>query len=213
MKSIILLSGGLDALTCLAMTREKYNCELALTFDYGQKAKKREIEASRKICEYYNVEHKVIKLDFLREITHTALVSSDEVPQDYDMKSVWVPNRNGLFLNIAACYADSYGYDYIILGANKEEGKSFPDNTSEFVKRVEAEFEYSTLKQPKILRPLINMDKIETVHEAMKLNAPLELIHSCYLGGKKHCGKCESCMYLFKALQKNNAKDFIKKLF
>lgn len=213
MKSIILLSGGLDALTCLAMTREKYNCELALTFDYGQKAVKKEIEASSNICRHYNVEHKIIKLDFLKEITHTSLVSEAEVPEDYDMQSVWVPNRNGLFLNIAACYADSEGYDYIILGANKEEGASFPDNTAEFVKRVELEFEYSTLKHPKILRPLINMDKVEIVHEAIKLNAPLELIHSCYLGEEKHCSKCESCMHLLNALQKNNAKDFIKKLF
>lgn len=213
MKSIILLSGGLDALTCLAITKEKYNCELALTFDYGQKAVNREIEASIKICKYYGIEHKVIKLDFLKDITKTSLVSEDAVPQDYDMQAVWVPNRNGLFLNIAACYADSYGYDYIILGANKEEGATFPDNTSEFVQRVEAEFEYSTLKQPKILRPLINMDKIEIVHEALKLNAPIELIHSCYLGGEKHCSKCESCLHLLNALQKNNAKDFIKKLF
>ena len=83
MKSIILLSGGLDALTCLAMTREKYNCELALTFDYGQKACKMEIEASKKICEYYKVEHKVIKLDFLKEITHTSLVSDDDLNEDY----------------------------------------------------------------------------------------------------------------------------------
>lgn len=213
MKSIILLSGGLDSLACLAMTREKYNCELAITFDYGQKALDKEIEASRKICEFYNVEHKIIKLDFLKEITQTALVSDKEVPQDYDMKAVWVPNRNGLFLNIAGSFADSYGYNYIIIGANKEEGKTFPDNTLEFAKRVEAEFEFSTLIQPKILIPLIEMDKEEIVKTVIDLKAPLELVHSCYLGGEKNCGKCESCLHLIEALKKNNAKDFIKKLF
>ncbi len=213
MKSIILLSGGLDSLACLAMTREKYNCELAITFDYGQKALDKEIEASKKICEFYNVEHKIIKLDFLKEITQTALVSDKEVPQDYDMKAVWVPNRNGLFLNIAGSYADSYGYNYIIIGANKEEGKTFPDNTLEFAKRVEAEFEFSTLIQPKILIPLIEMDKEEIVKTVIDLKAPLELVHSCYLGGDKNCGKCESCLHLIEALKKNNAEDFIKKLF
>lgn len=213
MKSIILLSGGLDSLACLAMTREKYNCELAITFDYGQKALDKEIEASKKICEFYNVEHKIIKLDFLKEITQTALVSDKEVPQDYDMKAVWVPNRNGLFLNIAGSFADSYGYNYIIIGANKEEGKTFPDNTLEFAKRVEAEFEFSTLIQPKILIPLIEMDKEEIVKTVIDLNAPLELVHSCYLGGDKNCGKCESCLHLIEALKKNNAEDFIKKLF
>ncbi len=213
MKSIILLSGGLDSLACLAVTREKYNCELAITFDYGQKALAKEIEASKKICEFYNVEHKIIKLDFLKEITQTALVSDKEVPQDYDMKAVWVPNRNGLFLNIAGSFADSYGYNYIIIGANKEEGKTFPDNTLEFAKRVEAEFEFSTLIQPKILIPLIDMDKEEIVKTVIDLKAPLELVHSCYLGGDKNCGKCESCLHLIEALKKNDAKDFIKKLF
>ena len=213
MKSIILLSGGLDSLACLAVTREKYNCELAITFDYGQKALAKEIEASKKICDFYNVEHKIIKLDFLKEITQTALVSDKEVPQDYDMKAVWVPNRNGLFLNIAGSFADSYGYNYIIIGANKEEGKTFPDNTLEFAKRVEAEFEFSTLIQPKILIPLIDMDKEEIVKTVIDLKAPLELVHSCYLGGDKNCGKCESCLYLIEALKKNDAKDFIKKLF
>lgn len=213
MKSIILLSGGLDSLACLAVTREKYNCELAITFDYGQKALDKEIEASKKICEFYNVEHKIIKLDFLKEITQTALVSDKEVPQDYDMKAVWVPNRNGLFLNIAGSFADSYGYNYIIIGANKEEGKTFPDNTLEFAKRVEAEFEFSTLIQPKILIPLIDMDKEEIVKTVIDLKAPLELVHSCYLGGDKNCGKCESCLHLIEALKKNDAKDFIKKLF
>ena len=213
MKSIILLSGGLDSLACLAITREKYNCELAITFDYGQKALDKEIDASKKICEFYNVEHKIIKLDFLKEITQTALVSDKEVPQDYDMKAVWVTNRNGLFLNIAGSFADSYGYNYIIIGANKEEGQTFPDNTLEFAKRVEAEFEYSTLIQPKILIPLIDMDKEEIVKKVIELNAPLENVHSCYLGGEKNCGKCESCLHLIEALKKNNAEDFIKKLF
>ena len=219
-KSIILLSGGLDSLVSLGLKKDELNIDLAITFDYGQKSVAKEVLASKTICDYYKISHKIIKLDWLKEITQTSLVSDEKIPTQNDLtmdeksaKSVWVPNRNGLFLNIAASYADSFGYDYIIMGANKEEGATFPDNTSEFVQRVEAEFEYSTLKRPKILRPLINMDKIEIVHEALKLNAPLDLIHSCYLGSEKHCGKCESCMHLLKALQKNNAKDFIKKLF
>ena len=81
------------------------------------------------------------------------------------------------------------------------------------MQRVEAEFEYSTLIQPKILIPLIDMDKEEIVKKVIELNAPLENVHSCYLGGEKNCGKCESCLHLIEALKKNNAEDFIKKLF
>ena len=76
-KSIILLSGGLDSLVSLGLSKEKYNVTLALTFDYGQKSVVQEILASKKICEYYGIEHKVIKLDWLKDITHTALVSEE----------------------------------------------------------------------------------------------------------------------------------------
>lgn len=219
-KSIILLSGGLDSLVSLGLTREKYNVELALTFDYGQKALTSEIEASIKICEYYNVKHKVIKLDFLREITHTSLCSDAEIPQGENLelgeesaKSVWVPNRNGLFLNIAASFADSDAYDFIIIGANKEEAATFPDNTKEFIERTEKEFEYSTQHKPKILAPLINYTKNDIVNLAVENSIPLKFTKSCYQGGKKNCGKCESCIRLKNALLYNNCKDIIKELF
>ena len=68
--AIILLSGGLDSVVSLAKLKDKYSRILALTFDYGQKSAESEIEASKKICEYYNIEHVVIKLDWLKNITH-----------------------------------------------------------------------------------------------------------------------------------------------
>ena len=135
-KSIILLSGGLDSLVSLGLKRDELNIELGLTFDYGQKSVLKEIEASRKICEHYNIEHKIIKLDWLKNITQTSLVSDKEIPTGMELddsvnsaKSVWIPNRNGLFLNIAGCFADSYGYNNILIGANREEAQTFSDNT------------------------------------------------------------------------------------
>ena len=117
-KSIILLSGGLDSLVALGYVQKHtdLNIELALTFDYGQKAVESEVSASKKICEYFNIEHKIIKLDWLKEITKTSLVSHREVPKNgfenkNSAEAVWVPNRNALFLNIAACYCDSFGYN------------------------------------------------------------------------------------------------------
>lgn len=219
-KSIILMSGGLDSVVSLGLTRNKYNVELALTFDYGQKAANTEIEASKKICEFYNVSHKVIKLDFLKEITHTSLVADCEVPigeglldEVKSSQNVWVPNRNGLFLNIAASFADGENYDYIIIGANLEEGQTFADNTKEFIERVNQEFEYSTGKHPKVLAPLINSSKNDIVKQAIENSVPLEYIRSCYVGGKKHCGKCESCTRLKNALLYNKDTHYIKELF
>lgn len=219
-KSIILLSGGLDSLVSLGLKKEDLNVELALTFDYGQKSVRQEIETSKKICDFYGVKHEVIKLDWLKNITQTSLVSENNVPtgEDLDdgiksMKSVWVPNRNGLFLNIAGSYADSFGYDYILIGANKEEAQTFPDNTQNFIDAINKEFEYSTQNVPKVVAPLINYDKNDIVMLALKNSVPLELTRSCYQGGERHCGICESCVRLKKSLIANNDSKYIKVLF
>jgi 7-cyano-7-deazaguanine synthase len=218
-KSIILLSGGLDSLVSLGLTKDKLNVTLALTFDYGQKSVKNEISASAKICNYYNLEHKVIKLDFLKEITNTSLVSDSDVPtgenpQDFDdSSSVWVPNRNGLFLNIAGSFAESYDFDYILIGANEEEGQTFPDNTQEFINSVNHEFEYSTMTKTKVVAPLINCDKNDIVMLALKNNIPLELTMSCYQGGDKNCGICESCTRVKNALAANHDTKYTGILF
>lgn len=217
-KGIILLSGGLDSLVSLGIGIEKYGISFALTFDYGQKAVEQEISTSKNICDYYKIEHKVIKLDWLKEVTHTALVSNEDLPEGIDnpeqsAKSVWVPNRNGLFLNIAGSFADGNDYDYIIIGANKEEGQTFPDNTQEFIDKIDAEFEYSTQKHPKVVAPLINSDKNDIVKLALEHKIPLEFVRSCYASGEKHCGKCESCTRLKNALIANGDTHYIKELF
>lgn len=217
-KSIILLSGGLDSLVALGISKEKYGIALALTFDYGQKSAKFEIEASKKICKFYKIKHKVIKLGWLKDITKTALVSEQQIPQNSiwdkeSAKNVWVPNRNGIFLNIAAAFADSYKFDYIIFGANKDEGATFPDNTESFRSKVSDVFKYSTLQKPKVAAPLINYSKDDIVRIAVENAMPLQLVRSCYDSGDRHCGVCESCTRLKEALKNNNAKDYINILF
>ena len=219
-RAVILMSGGLDSLVALGYSRNQtdYNVELALTFDYGQKSASAEIEASRKICEFYNVEHKVIKLDWLKEITKTSLVNEIEIPDNqFETKKsaemVWVPNRNAVFLNIAASFCDSFGYNYILYGANKDESKTFPDNTEEFRSQISKTFESSTLVKPKVVAPLINYTKSDIVRIAVEGSMPLDLVMSCYNSIDKHCGKCESCYHLKKALIANNREDIIEKLF
>ena len=217
-KSIVLLSGGLDSVVALGSSIDEYGINFALTFDYGQKSAEYEIEASKKISEFYGIKHKIIKIDWLKEITSSALVSEQETPlTDLGTRksaiSVWVPNINGLFLKIAACYADSYGYDYIIFGANKDEGKTFPDNTEEFRSAISETFKYSTLKKPRVLAPLINYSKSDIVRIAVEKLVPLEFVRSCYNPGEKHCGECESCVRLKEALEKNNCYNYINILF
>ena len=212
-RSIILLSGGLDSVVSFGLLREKLNVELVLTFDYGQKSLEKEVQASKWYCDFYKSKYKVIKLDWLKNITKTSLVSDMEVPDENNSKAVWVPNRNGLFLNIAASFADSFGFKNIIIGTNAEEARNFPDNTKEFIERVNKEFEFSTLVKPKVIAPLIDFDKVKIVKLALENTIPLDKIWSCYKNSEKHCGKCSSCVKLKNALIKNRATEYIKELF
>lgn len=226
MKSIILLSGGLDSVVSLELLKEKYNISMALTFDYGQKAAVKETEASKKLADYYKIFHSIIKLEWLEEITTTSLVNdqldtpnlNDKELDDFNTasesaKKVWVPNRNGLFLNIAASYSDSYNFTHIIFGANKEEGTTFPDNTQDFIDRVNEAFKYSTLTKPEVAAPLINFTKQEIVKLGFENNVPFNLIRSCYHSEEKHCGICESCKRLKRALKEVGYSEIIAVLF
>lgn len=219
-KALILLSGGLDSLVALGHTKKlaDYDTDLAITFDYGQKSAEKEILSSKKICEHYNIQHKVIKLDWLKEITKTSLVADGKIPEsDFGTRKsageVWVPNRNALFLNIAGSFCDALGYKYIIYGANKDEGETFPDNTEEFREKVTGLFKTSTLVHPRVIAPLINYHKDDIVRIAAEDSVPLEYVWSCYNTGDKHCGRCESCNHLKKALIANHCEKYIKLLF
>ncbi len=214
-KGIILLSGGLDSLVSLDIASKQCKIEKALTFNYGQKAFEDEKEASKNIADFYNIEHTVIDLPFLKEINSNAL--TDENNNDFNsLKGVWISNRNGLFLNIAACYSDRFNYDYIIFGANKEESRDFSDNTKNFVNVANDFFKYSTSKKPAVFAPCIDFDKIQIVNYALDNNLPLKYLKSCYRAtkeGKKHCGKCMSCKLLYNAIIKSKKPELLGEIF
>ncbi len=224
-KAIVLLSGGLDSVVSLAVIRETCSEVICLTFNYGQKSYLAEKKASEIISKYYKTEHKIIDLDWLSIISTSSLTTNETIPYiskenlnnisiaQNSAKSVWVPNRNGLFVNIAACFAESYNFNTIVFGANKEEGTTFKDNSIQFVNAINSSLENSTNTNIKLIAPLINMTKEEIVKLAIQKEVPLELIHSCYISEEKHCGFCESCQRLKRALELNNRKDIIDKIF
>lgn len=224
-EGIILLSGGLDSVVALAQAVETIDVKLALTFDYGQKSFQKEFEAAKNVAKHYSLEHEVVKLDWLKNITRTALVSGEEVPNvdietledkeatTQSKNKVWVPNRNGLFIHIAAAYADARNYKFILIGANKEEAQTFSDNSERFIKDINKSLETSTGNQVHVVAPSIHFNKEEIIKAGLSLKAPLHFINSCYNNTPKHCGRCESCNRLKRALQNLEKEELIKNLF
>ncbi|GAV22519.1 7-cyano-7-deazaguanine synthase QueC [Carboxydothermus pertinax] len=209
-KAIVLLSAGLDSTVSLAYGVKTFEVILGLTINYGQKAAKKEIEHSQKILNFYGIPQEIIELPFLQKITKTSLVAEcEEIPANVDLESdeatkismakVWVPNRNGLFINIAAAYAESLGAKYIITGFNAEEAQTFSDNSREFVEASNLALSYSTLNKVEVVSFTQNLEKAEIYRLGIELKAPLDLVWSCYYGGEEMCGKCESCLRLIRA--------------
>jgi len=219
LKSIVLLSGGLDSSVALAQALRETRVQLCLTIDYGQLSAANEIKSSATLTKYYNLKHEVLQLPFLKKLTKTALVKDNmNLPKpELDMlddlnssqksaKEVWVPNRNGLFINIAACYAEAMGCDYIVAGFNKEEAATFPDNSFDFVKKTNEVLTYSTLKEIRLVSYTLQLNKSEIVKLGQKLGVPWQYIWSCYGSGNTMCGKCESCRRFYRAFAKAGVK-------
>ena len=225
-KSVVLLSGGLDSTVAFKKSVDISDVVLALTFDYGQRAAVKEAAAAAKMSALYDVEHRLIDLPWLKEITKTALVCTDKkIPElstdeldgaegktEESARGVWVPNRNGVFINIAASFCEALGAELIITGFNIEEAATFPDNSPEFIEAINSSLSYSTLNKVKLLSPTALLNKKEIVKLGMKIDAPLEFLWSCYKGGERMCGVCESCMRLKRALE-DAGSDLIDKLF
>ena len=215
-KAIILLSGGLDSY--IAFDIASFDCDivLALNFDYGQKAFKEENESAQKIANLYAVKLKTLKLPYLSELCDNALTNFNKNNLD-ELEGVWVANRNGLFVNIAACFCDKYGINNIILGLNKEEAQNFSDNSAKFIEASNSALFYSTQVHPEVVAPCINMTKTDMINYAVDNNLDLNLIKSCYDSNlntqKKHCGVCMSCRLLYNAIINSKKPELIKELF
>ena len=177
---------------------------MALTFDYGQRACKRELQASSRISKYYGVKHKIIKLDWFKK---QGKIPGPGVSYKKGAAIMWVPNRNGVMLNIAAAIAEGMGYKKVVIGTNAEEGRFFPDNTSNFIRAVNHSLFYSTKGNVKAKSFIKNLKKKEILRKGLKLKVPLQYLWSCYNGSREMCLKCHSCMYLVKALKAEVAWD------
>lgn len=215
--AVILLSGGLDSAYNLWKAKaEGVDVRLALTFDYGQRASTKEIETAKALTKKLSINHQVIEITWFSSFTKSSLINRDEqVPtgdevqmDDHNQSTktaarVWVPNRNGIFLNIAAGFAEGLNAEAVIPGFNKEEAATFPDNSQEFQDALESSFRFSTAKGMRVFSYSTTLNKTEIVKEGKTLELPFSELWPCYFSNEKICGQCESCLRFKRALHEN----------
>lgn len=213
-QAIVLLSGGLDSTVAAWLLRPAVEPVLALTVDYGQKAARRELAAAYRLALTLGIQHRTVFIPYLREAARGALTDPKlDLPrpsvQDLDdiegaakasAAEVWVPNRNFALIAMAATWAETNGIEHVVCGFNREEAATFPDNSAEFIEAVNGALRLSTRNHVSVLAPTIGMNKTEIVQAGRRAGAPLEHCWSCYLGGDKPCGSCESCRRFARAL-------------
>ena len=222
MKALVLFSGGVDSTTCLGMAIAKYGGEnvVALSVSYGQKHTK-EIACSRKIAEYYKVEHLYLDLAKIFQYSDCSLLShsDQEIPKesyasqidktDGKPVSTYVPFRNGLFLSSAASIALSKDCEVIYYGAHSDDaaGNAYPDCSDAFNRAISDAIFIGSGNQLRVEAPFVNLTKAEVVKIGLDLKVPYELTWSCYEGGERPCGVCGTCIDRAKAFALNGVKD------
>ena len=223
MKILVLSSGGVDSTTCLAMAVAEVGAEnvLALSVYYGQKHDK-EIQAAKKVAEYYGVQRMELDLSVIFAGSNCSLLkqSTEDIPlESYAQQieethgehpvSTYVPFRNGLFLSSAASIALSHGCSKIMYGAHADDaaGAAYPDCSLDFVNAMNQAIYLGSGNQLKIEAPFVSLTKADVVKKGLELGVPYELTWSCYEGGEKPCGKCGTCSDRMRAFELNGVVD------
>ncbi len=213
-KAILLLSGGLDSTVAAWLLRPEIEPVLAVTVDYGQKAAHRELACAYALAARLGVPHRTVFLPFLGEFAGGALVDREaEIPRpemsDLDdtqgvarktADAVWVPNRNGVFIAMAASWAEAKATEHVVCGFNREEAATFPDNSAGFLEATNAALAWSTRSKVTVISPTLNMSKTEIARAGLEAGVPFELCWPCYGGGDIPCRTCESCLRFERAL-------------
>ncbi len=201
-KAIVLLSGGLDSTTTLYFARSQGYKTFGLIFDYGQRHKK-EIVSAQRIARLVCEDFKMIPfrlpwkgsalLDRKMAVPLKREINTKNIPTTY------VPSRNIIFLSFAASYAEVIGAKKIFIGANARDYSGYPDCRPAFLKAFQQVLKTGIKmgtegKTIRVEAPLLYKSKEDIIRLGLKLKVPYHLTWSCYLGGKRPCGQCDSCV-------------------
>jgi 7-cyano-7-deazaguanine synthase len=221
--TIVLLSGGLDSATTLAIARSQGYETYALSFDYGQRHR-RELDAAKKIAKSLGAKkHLIAKIDN-QIFGGSALTGDMDVPKSRSEKEIgagipvtYVPARNTIFLAHALAWAESIGAGHIFIGANAIDYSGYPDCRPEYMALFETLANIGTKAgvegaRMQIHAPLLKMSKADIVRKAVELNVDLGLTHSCYDPGPdgRACGECDSCRLRLKGFHEAGVRDPIQ---
>jgi len=226
MKTVVLLSGGLDSSTVLAIAVDEGYEPYALSFRYGQRHKV-ELEAAKRIAKSFNTkEHVIVDID-LRQFGGSALTDNIDVPKDRsedqmgtEIPITYVPARNTIFLSYALAWAEVLGCRHIHLGVNVLDYSGYPDCRPEYIESFEKMANLATKasvegeEKLSIHTPLINLTKAEIIQKGIALNVDYSLTSSCYDPSPKGkpCLQCDSCQLRVKGFSEIGMDDpLIKK--
>jgi 7-cyano-7-deazaguanine synthase len=220
--AVVLLSGGLDSATALAIAASQgFTCH-ALSFDYGQRHA-REIRAADALARHYAVRRHVTMTIDLRAFGGSALTADIPVPKDHlgdktdasPIPVTYVPARNTVFLSLALAFAETLSAFDIFIGVNAVDYSGYPDCRPEFIRAFETLANLATRAgvehagSYRIHTPLIALSKAEIIRTGLKLAVPYQLTHSCYdpTPEGKSCGHCDSCLLRLQGFKQAGAVD------
>ena len=219
MKAVVLVSGGLDSTTCLAMAREKGFDLYALTFNYGQRHD-HELNSAKMVVDFFNIQnHSIIDID-LAQFGGSALTDQIDVPKKRDLSDMaeipvtYVPARNTVFLSLALAWAEVLGSFDIFIGVNALDYSGYPDCRPEYISSFEKTANLATKagvsgSSFRIHTPLIDLAKSEIVKVGMDLGVDYSLTSSCYDPDHKGnpCGLCDACYLRLKGFKEAGITD------
>jgi len=216
-KAVVLLSGGLDSTTVLAIAKAKgFEC-FALSFDYGQKQRS-ELKAAKTIARDFGVaEHRVMRV-CLDDIGGSALTDSNlKVPKFDDTTEIpitYVPARNTIFLSLALAWAEVLKAQSIFIGVNALDYSGYPDCRPEYIEAFEAMANLATKQsiegdRIEIITPLINLTKAEIIQKGLTLNVDYSITTTCYQANNtgEACGECDACVLRKEGFNKAGIED------
>ena len=201
-RTVALLSGGLDSATATAIAIEKGHEIIGLSFDYGQRHK-RELIAAKQIASHLNlIEHHIIDINLSTWGGSSLTDNKQSIPEKGVLKDIipntYVPGRNTVFIAIGLSLAEAKGAKQLILGINAMDYSGYPDCRPDYLKEYQKLANLSSKAGRenngiKLWAPLVHWNKVDIVSEALRLKIPIHLTWSCYNGGEKECGVCDSC--------------------